>query len=214
MSTLRILVKMNGDSGVFQDRCRFLCCPAVFILRVTGVLRGKKVHTTNSRQEAAAEDRVNRQFVAERPGQLWVADFTYVSTWQGFAYVAFIIDVFAGVIVGWRVSSSMETTFVLDALEQVLWARRPSARLIKSYVGKIKHWPKWQHCWFFRKSCQPSGTTKRTTDLLPGEAANVRDDKGSGKQRRPLCAGLSGHWDHTLDFPEMVLRWSVETRCH
>lgn len=66
-----------------------------------------------------------RQFVAERPDQLWVADFTYVSTWQGFAYVAFIIDVFAGRIVGWRVSSSMETTFVLDAPEQALWSRRP-----------------------------------------------------------------------------------------
>lgn len=86
------------------------------IMGLAGVLRGKKVRTTVSRKEAAAGDRVNRQFVAERPNQLWVADFTYVSTWQGFAYVAFIIDVFAGVIVGWRVSSSMETTFVLDAL--------------------------------------------------------------------------------------------------
>ena len=67
------------------------------------------------------------EFVAERPDQLWVADFTYVSTWRGFVYVAFIIvDVFAGYIVGWRVSSSMETTFVLDTLEQALWARRPS----------------------------------------------------------------------------------------
>ncbi|MEJ1867764.1 DDE-type integrase/transposase/recombinase, partial [Escherichia coli] len=70
---------------------------------------------TVSRKAVAAGDRVNRQFVAERPDQLWVADFTYVSTWQGGVYVAFIIDVFAGYIVGWRVSSSMETTFVLDA---------------------------------------------------------------------------------------------------
>ncbi len=83
---------------------------------LAGVLRGKKVRTTISRKAVAAGDRVNRQFVAERPDQLWVADFTYVSTWQGFVYVAFIIDVFAGYIVGWRVSSSMETTFVLDAL--------------------------------------------------------------------------------------------------
>ncbi len=98
---------------------------------LAGVGRGKKVRTTVSRKEAAADDRVNRQFVAERPDQLWVADFTYVSTLQGFAYVAFIIDVFAGRIVGWRVSSSMETTFVLDALEQALWARRP--------VGTIHH---------------------------------------------------------------------------
>jgi len=105
------------------------------IMGLAGVLRGKKVRTTVSRKEAAAGDRVNRQFVAERPNQLWVADFTYVSTWQGFAYVAFIIDVFAGVIVGWRVSSSMATTFVLDALEHALWARRPSGTIHHSDKG-------------------------------------------------------------------------------
>lgn len=73
---------------------------------------------------------MQRQFVAECPNQLWVADFTYVSTWQGFAYVAFIIGVFAGMIVGWWVSSTMETTLVLDALEQALWARRPGSGVI------------------------------------------------------------------------------------
>jgi len=70
-------------------------------------------------------DRVNRQFKAQRPNQLWVSDFTYVLTWQGFVYVAFVIDVFARRIVGWRVSSSMRTDFVLDALEQALYARQP-----------------------------------------------------------------------------------------
>ncbi len=70
-------------------------------------------------------DRVNRQFRASRPNQLWVSDFTYVSTWQGFVYVAFVIDVFARRIVGWRVSRSMTTDFVLDALEQALYARKP-----------------------------------------------------------------------------------------
>ena len=70
-------------------------------------------------------DRVNRPFRAERPNQLWVGDFTYVSTWQGWQYVAFFIDVYARRIVGWRVSSSMRTDFVLDALEQALYARRP-----------------------------------------------------------------------------------------
>ncbi|SDC37350.1 Integrase core domain-containing protein [Massilia sp. PDC64] len=68
---------------------------------------------------------VNRQFKAQRPNQLCVSDFTYVSTWQGFVYVAFVIDVFAPRIVGWRVSSSMRTDFVLDALEQALYARQP-----------------------------------------------------------------------------------------
>ncbi|MCS4320800.1 putative transposase, partial [Serratia sp. BIGb0234] len=78
------------------------------IIGLRGVLRGKAIKTTVGRKTATAADLVNRQFVAERPNQLWCADFTYVSTWQGFAYVAFIIDVFAGTIVGWRVSSSME----------------------------------------------------------------------------------------------------------
>ncbi|UUR51367.1 IS3 family transposase [Shigella flexneri] len=105
------------------------------VMGLAGVLRGKKVRTTISRKAVAAGDRVNRQFVAERPDQLWVADFTYVSTWRGFVYVAFIIDVFAGYIVGWRVSSSMETTFVLDALEQALWARRPSGTVHHSDKG-------------------------------------------------------------------------------
>ncbi len=70
-------------------------------------------------------DLVNRQFTADRPNQLWVADFTFVSTWQGFAYVAFIVDVYSRFIVGWRVSRHMRTEFVLDALEQALHARRP-----------------------------------------------------------------------------------------
>ena len=90
-----------------------------------GVRRGKSVRTTVPDAKAACPlDRVNRQFKADRPNQLWVADFTYVSTWQGFVYVAFVIDVFARYIVGWRVSTSMQTDFVLDALEQALYARR------------------------------------------------------------------------------------------
>ena len=91
-----------------------------------GVVRGKVVRTTISDSKAARPlDRVNRQFKAERPNQLWVSDFTYVSTWQGWLYVAFVIDVFARRIVGWRVSSSMHTDFVLDAQEQALYARQP-----------------------------------------------------------------------------------------
>ncbi|MCV5358635.1 IS3 family transposase [Escherichia coli] len=119
--------------GIRVARCTVARLMAV--MGLAGVLRGKKVRTTISRKAVAAGDRVNRQFVAERPDQLWVADFTYVSTWQGFVYVAFIIDVFAVYIVGWRVSSSMETTFVLDALEQALWARRPSGTVHHSDKG-------------------------------------------------------------------------------
>nr|WP_172821119.1 IS3 family transposase [Escherichia coli] len=119
--------------GIRVARCTVARLMAV--MGLAGVLRGKKVRTTISRKAVAAGDRVNRQFVAERPDQLWVADFTYVSTWRGFVYVEFIIDVFAGYIVGWRVSSSMETTFVLDALEQALWARRPSGTVHHSDKG-------------------------------------------------------------------------------
>jgi putative transposase len=89
-----------------------------------GVVRGKVVRTTVPDAKVPCPlDRVNRAFRAERPNQLWVSDFTYVSTWQGFVYVAFVIDVFARAIVGWRVSRSMHTDFVLDALEQALHAR-------------------------------------------------------------------------------------------
>jgi transposase InsO family protein len=95
-------------------------------LGLRGVMRGKRARTTIADAAAARPlDRVNRQFRADRPNQLWVSDFTYVSTWQGWLYVAFVIDVFARRIVGWRVSSSMTTDFVLDALEQALYARQP-----------------------------------------------------------------------------------------
>ncbi len=95
-------------------------------LGLQGVVRGKPVKTTISDKATPCPlDKVNRQFRAERPNALWVSDFTYVSTWQGFVHVAFVIDVFARRIVGWRVSSSARTDFVLDALEQALYARRP-----------------------------------------------------------------------------------------
>ena len=91
-----------------------------------GVIRGKVVRTTIADSRLPCPlDRVNRQFKASRPNELWVSDFTYVSTWQGWLYVAFVIDVYARRIVGWRVSRSMQTEFVLDALEQALYERRP-----------------------------------------------------------------------------------------
>ena len=91
-----------------------------------GVRRGKAVKTTVSDPAAPCpRDRVNRNFTAAQPNKLWVSDFTYVSTWAGFVYVAFVIDVFARYIVGWRVSASARTDFVLDALEQALHDRRP-----------------------------------------------------------------------------------------
>jgi transposase InsO family protein len=95
-------------------------------LQIQGARRGKSVRTTVPDKAAPCPlDKVNRQFKASRPNELWVSDFTYVSTWQGWLFVAFVIDVFARRIVGWQVSRSMHTEFVLDALEQALYERRP-----------------------------------------------------------------------------------------
>jgi hypothetical protein len=98
-------------------------------LGIQGAVRGKKAKTTISdKATPCPADRVNRQFQAPRPNVLWVSDFTYVSTWQGFVYTAFVIDAFARRIVGWRVSSAASAGFVLDALEQALHERRPVRR--------------------------------------------------------------------------------------
>ena len=95
-------------------------------LGLQGARRGQRVRTTVSNTaDARPLDKVNRVFQAQRPNQLLVSDFTYVSTWQGWLYVAFVVDVYARRIVGWSVSASMKTDFVLDALEQALHARRP-----------------------------------------------------------------------------------------
>ena len=91
-----------------------------------GAIRGRPVRTTISdRATACPLDHVNRQFQAPRPNVLWVSDFTYVATWAGFVYVAFVVDAYARRIVGWRVSRSAHAGFVLDALEQALHERRP-----------------------------------------------------------------------------------------
>ena len=89
-----------------------------------GAVRGRKCRTTIADDSADRPlDHVNRQFQATRPNELWVADFTYVATWTGFVYVAFVIDVFARRIIGWRVARSMHAELVLDALEQAIWSR-------------------------------------------------------------------------------------------
>ena len=122
--------KSTGNSALVSP-CEYSCINlrcggGCADLPLQGVRRGKVVRTTISDARAPCPlDRVNRVFRADRPNQLWVSDFTYVSTWQGWLYVAFVIDVYARRIVGWRVSSSMRTDFVLDALEQALYARQP-----------------------------------------------------------------------------------------
>jgi len=96
-----------------------------------GAVRGKVKRTTiPSKENQDLSDLVCRNFSATRPNQLWVADFTYVSTWIGFVFVAFIIDVFSRMIVGWRTATSMCADLTLDALEQAIWARDINGRLI------------------------------------------------------------------------------------
>lgn len=118
--------KQLRREGVVTARCTVERLMAQIGLE--GVRRGKVVRTTIPDRHAICPlDRVHRQFHADQPNQIWVSDFTYVSTWQGWLYVAFVIDVFARRIVGWRVSSSMKADFVLDALEQALHDRRPKS---------------------------------------------------------------------------------------
>ena len=98
-------------------------------LGLQGVIRGKPMRTTVQDKAAPCPlDHVNRQFHAPAPNMLWLSDFTYVSTWTGFVYVAFVIDAYARRIVGWRVSRTAHANFVLDALEQALHGRRPTHR--------------------------------------------------------------------------------------
>jgi transposase InsO family protein len=115
--------KQMGREGLREARCRGR--RLMRELGLIGVVRGR-AWTVTTQSDPAGErpaDLVKRHFVATRPNQLWVADFTYVATWAGFVYVAFVIDVFARRIGGWRVSSSLRTDFVLDALDQAIYAR-------------------------------------------------------------------------------------------
>ncbi|KZN57101.1 transposase IS401 [Pseudoalteromonas luteoviolacea NCIMB 1942] len=106
------------------------------IMGIQGVRRGKACKTTiPGEQQDTPLDLVNRQFIAEQPNQLWVADITYVATWSGFVYVAFVIDVFSRYIVGWRVSTTMHTELILDALEQAIWHRGKTEGLIHHSVS-------------------------------------------------------------------------------
>ena len=115
--------RQMGREHLYAARCRVR--RLMRAMGLSGAVRGRAWTTTT---QAAPDldpprDLVDRQFKATRPNQLWVSDFTYVATWRGFVYVAFIIDVFARRIVGWRVSSSLATDFVLDALEQAIYDR-------------------------------------------------------------------------------------------
>jgi putative transposase len=113
--------KQMGREGLREARCRIR--RLMRDMGLVGAVRGRAWTTTTQPEADRPRDLVDRRFTATRPNQLWVSDFTYVATWRGFVYVAFVIDVFARRIVGWRVSSSLATDFVLDALEQAIYDR-------------------------------------------------------------------------------------------
>jgi putative transposase len=116
--------KQMGRENLRAARCRVRRLMRAMGRR--GAVRGRAWVTTTQASPVATErpaDLVDRQFTATRPNQLWVADLTSVATWRGFVYVAFVIDIFARRIVGWRVSSSLATDFVLDALDQAIYDR-------------------------------------------------------------------------------------------
>ena len=121
---VRKVWRQLARDGIVAARCTV--ARLMRTMGLQGVVRGSKVRTTVPDPAAACPlDHVNRQFRAPRPNALWVSDFTYVATWSGFVYVAFVIDAFARRIVGWRVSRTAHASFVLDALEQALHQRRP-----------------------------------------------------------------------------------------
>jgi transposase InsO family protein len=121
---VRKVWRQLGREGISVARCTV--ARLMRQMGLQGAVRGRQARTTVSNPAAACPlDRVNRQFRAPRPNALWLSDFTYVATWQGFVYVAFVIDAYARRIVGWRVSRTAHAAFVLDALEQALADRRP-----------------------------------------------------------------------------------------
>jgi putative transposase len=126
--------KQLKRDGVVVARCTVR--RLMHAMGLQGAVRGRAWVTTTQPAPAAGRpsDLVERDFHASRPNQLWVADFTYVATWRGFVYVAFVIDAFARRIVGWRVSASLRTDFVLDALDQALYDRRGDG-----WTGLVHH---------------------------------------------------------------------------
>ncbi|OJW18861.1 MAG: transposase [Rhodospirillales bacterium 69-11] len=122
---VRKVSRQLGREGIAVARCTVARLMRAMGLR--GAVRGRSTRTTIADRAATCPaDRVQRRFQAEEPNRLWVADFTYVATWRGFVYVAFVIDAFTRRIVGWRVSATARAGFVLDALEQAVHERRPA----------------------------------------------------------------------------------------
>jgi len=148
-----------------QDVARCTVARLMQTLGLQGVIRGKHVRTTISDKAAPCPlDHVNRQFKAEHPNALWLSDFTYVATWAGFVYVAFVIDAYARRIVGWRVSRTAHAGFVLDALEQALHNRRPL------HCGRLVH----------HSDRGSQGGFKRSSQHFDGEGCDGQEEATVG----------------------------------
>jgi hypothetical protein len=157
-----------------------------------GVVRGGRVRTTQPADDpaATAQDLVQRPFTAERPNQLWLTDVTYVATWRGFVYVAFVIAAFSRRIVGWRAHTTMKTELVLDALEQALYDRETDGRLVchsacYQEVVKTDRWrrrPRWRPIeWDIR--ARPARGAHRATSgqWVEGSEEGQADVRGSAQ---------------------------------
>ena len=149
-------------------------------LGLQGVIRGKPLRTTVQDKAAPCPlDHVNRVFHVPAPNMLWVSDFTYVSTWSGFVYVAFVIDAYARRIVGWRVSRTAHASFVLDALEQALHERRPVHR-----GGLVHHSDRGSQGGFNRSSQHQHHTAERGSDRVLRSVFSIRAFCGAGCSSR------------------------------
>jgi len=178
------------------------------LLGLEGAVRGRKCRTTIAAEGAERPlDLVKRQFQAMRPNQLWVADFTYVATWTGFVYVAFVIDVFARRIIGWRVARSMHAELVLDALEQALWSR-------SGIKGVVHHSDRGSQGGFKRSSqhldkgedCDDEATTTVRT-IRTGQTAFT--GTSAGCSACGATAVLGGHCRGALERGSSKERWGV-----
>jgi transposase InsO family protein len=188
-----------------RDGVRVARCTVERLMRdmgLRGVGRGRawKSTTQSAPTSARPTDLVDRRFAAMRPNQLWVADFTYVATWRGFVYVAFVIDVFARRIVGWRVSASLATDFVLDALEQAIYDRRGTGPGVKDLVHhsdrgtqgefnrSLQQLYKEKLQWVLRNDVGliARGAVRSVHQVVRRQDA-VNIDKRSGRQSRAVC---------------------------
>ena len=170
-------------------------------LGIQGVVRGRRCKTTFGTPAAIMPaDLVKRRFTASRPNQLWVADFTYVSTWSGFVYVAFVTDVFSRKIIGWRVSNSMNADLVLDALDQALWARA-------SPQGLIHHSDKGSQYLSIRYSERLSAAGVQPSTGRTGDAYdNAMAETINGLFKTEVVR-LLGPWKSLEDVEYATLEW-------